>query len=109
MNNKIDQQIDSSKRNFLKTMGSLAAVGAVASWIPTKKAQAWFFLPQERIANFPNEISVYRQLYENWSGESRYESVWTAIPKTQAQVLAIINWAVVNGYKSSGKGMSHNW
>lgn len=109
MKNNFDHQIDTSKRNFLKTMGSLAAVGAVASWIPTKKASAWFFLPQERIANFPNEISVYRQLYENWSGESRYESVWTAIPKTQAQVLAIINWAVVNGYKVRAKGMSHNW
>lgn len=109
MNTKAKLQFDPSKRKFIKTMGSLAAAGVVATWIPTKKAQAWFFLPQDRIANFPSEITVYKQLYENWSGESRFENAWTAVPKTQEQVLKIINWAVENGYKVRPKGMSHNW
>lgn len=103
------EKIDLDKRDFLKTMGGLAAVGAVATWVPTQKAEAWFFLPKERIQNFPSDISVYKQLYENWSGESRYEDAWTAEPKNQEQVLRIINWAVENGYKVRPKGMGHNW
>ena len=109
MNKKTKPEFDASKRDFLKTMGSMAAVGAVATWIPTQKTEAWFFLPKERLANFPTDISIYKQLYENWSGESRYEDAWTAEPKTQEQVLRIVNWAVENGYKVRPKGMGHNW
>lgn len=103
------EQIDHDKRNFLKTMGSLAAVGAVSAWLPTQKAEAWFFPLQERLVNFPTEISIFKQKYENWSGESRYENAWTASPRNQEQVLKAINWAYQNGYKVRPKGMSHNW
>lgn len=103
------EKIDLDKRDFLKTMGGLAAVGAVATWIPTQKAEAWFFPILERLNNFPSGISVFRQQYENWSGESKYENAWTASPKNQVQVLQIINWALENGYKVRAKGMSHNW
>ncbi|AOA58818.1 cholesterol oxidase substrate-binding domain-containing protein [Acinetobacter larvae] len=101
--------LDASKRDFLKTMGSIAAVGAVSTWVPTQKAEAWFFLPKDRIANFPSNITLFKQRYENWSGESRYEDAWTARPRNQEQVLRIINWAAENGYKVRPKGMSHNW
>ena len=103
------EKIDHNKRDFLKTMAGLAAVGAVATWVPTQKAEAWFFPFQERLENFPSGISVYKQLYENWSGESRYENAWTAVPKTQQDVLSVINWAYEKGYKVRAKGMSHNW
>lgn len=103
------EKIDHQKRDFLKTMGGLAAVGAVSAWIPTQKAEAWFFPVQERLINFPSNISVFKQKYENWSGESRYESAWTATPRNQEQVLTAINWAFNNGYKVRAKGMSHNW
>ena len=104
-----DQNIDVSKRNFIKMMGGLAAVGVVSSWVPTQKAEAWFFPITERLNNFPATITVFRQGYENWSGESRYENAWTASPKNQDQVLQVINWAFENGYKVRAKGMSHNW
>ena len=103
------EKIDNDKRDFLKTMGSLAAVGAVSAWLPTQKAEAWFFPVKERLINFPSDISVFKQLYENWSGESRYENAWTASPRNQQQVLSAINWAYQNGYKVRAKGMSHNW
>ncbi len=52
------EKIDNDKRDFLKTMGSLAAVGAVSAWLPTQKAEAWFFPVKERLINFPSDISV---------------------------------------------------
>lgn len=103
------EQIDNDKRDFLKTMGGLAAVGAVSAWLPTQKAEAWFFPVAERLVNFPSDISVFKQKYENWSGESRYENAWTASPRNQEQVLRAINWAFSQGYKVRAKGMSHNW
>lgn len=109
MKTNSDQNIDTSKRDFIKMMGGLAVVGAVSSWIPTQKTQAWFFPIQQRLPNFPSEIGLFKQLYENWSGESRYENAWTATPENQEQVLKIINWAFENGYKVRPKGMSHNW
>lgn len=104
-----EQNIDASKRDFIKIIGGLAAASVVSTWLPTKKAEAWFFPIVERLNNFPSGISVFRQVYENWSGESRYENAWTATPKSQDQILKIINWALENGYKVRAKGMSHNW
>lgn len=107
MNKKVD--FDPAKRDFLKTMGSLAAFGAVTTWMPVQSAEAWIFGHHDRLSNFPSNIRLHKQRYENWSGESKYENAWTAVPKNQQEILAVINWAAENGYKVRAKGMSHNW
>ncbi|NUF37835.1 cholesterol oxidase substrate-binding domain-containing protein [Acinetobacter lactucae] len=100
--------IDHGKRDFLKKMAGLAAAGAVVNWFPTTKSNAFFFSTSERLPDFPN-VELYKQHYENWSGESIVEDVWTCSPKTQVEVLLVINWAYNNNYKIRAKGMSHNW
>ncbi|ENV07653.1 hypothetical protein F966_03510 [Acinetobacter higginsii] len=106
--NEQTTSIDESKRDFLKKMLGLASAGVVASWFPTTKVNATFFQPAERPANFPN-VELYKQRYENWSGELIVEKVWTCSPKTVVEVLLVINWAYHNNYKIRAKGMSHNW
>ncbi|ENX35232.1 hypothetical protein F889_00899 [Acinetobacter colistiniresistens] len=100
--------IDHGKRDFLKKMIGLASAGVVASWFPTTRVNASFFQPSERPPNFPH-VELYRQRYENWSGELFVEKVWTCSPKTIVEVLLAINWAYNNNYKVRAKGMSHNW
>lgn len=109
MNKPPEKQCDQSKREFLKQMGGLATVGVVATWVPTTQTEAFFFPSRDKLPNFPSGIQVYKQKYENWSGESKYEDAWTAAPKTQEQVLEIINWAMLADYKVRAKGKSHNW
>lgn len=110
MTNEQDN-IDLEKRNFLKTMGGLATVGVVATWLPTEKVGAGFFNSsiRKQLIGFPSDVEIYKQKYENWSGESRLDNAWTAIPKNQQKVLDVINWAAKNGYKVRAKGKSHNW
>lgn len=105
----IDEFIDIEKRKFLKTMGSLAALGVVSTWIPTQHVEAMQAVPTERLTDFPFDIRIIKQLYENWSGESRYEDAWTVVPTSQEQVIQAVNWAAKYGYKVRAKGMSHNW
>lgn len=107
--NNVDANFDANKRDFLKTMTGLAAVGVVSAWIPTQQAEAWFFPLTERLPNFPSDIRAVRKTYENWSGESRYENAWTIIPTNQEQIIRAVNWAAENGYKVRPKGNSHNW
>lgn len=101
--------IDVEKRDFIKTMSCLATVGAVATWLPTQQVEAMSVLPKERLPSFPTDIRAVKQRYENWSGESCLDNVWTIIPRNQEQVIRTVNWAAKQGYKVRAKGMSHNW
>lgn len=103
------ESVDAEKRDFIKTMGGLAAVGVVSTWLPTQQVDAMSVLPKQRLPSFPTDIRTVKQCYENWSGESRLENVWTVIPSNQEQVIRTVNWAAKHGYKVRAKGMSHNW
>ncbi|WP_224971783.1 cholesterol oxidase substrate-binding domain-containing protein [Acinetobacter oleivorans] len=105
----INNSIEPSKRNFLKIMGSLAIAGVVSPWIANGQANAMQIPPSERLPNFPLDILLFRQEYKNWSGESQLENAWTCTPKSQEEVIRVINWAHKNGYRVRAKGMSHNW
>ena len=63
MNKKVD--FDPAKRDFLKTMGSLAAFGAVTTWMPVQSAKAWIFQHHDRLNNFPSKIRLHKQRYED--------------------------------------------
>ncbi|QIO06604.1 cholesterol oxidase substrate-binding domain-containing protein [Acinetobacter shaoyimingii] len=106
---KIEEIVDVEKRDFLKTMGGLAALGVVSAWIPTQTVKAMQAVPTERLPDFPLDLQIVKRLYENWSGESRYEDAWTVVPTSQQQIIQTVNWAAKNGYKVRAKGMSHNW
>ncbi len=95
-----------SRREFLQT-ASMAAAGA-SGWLPSVR------LGRERAAlvqppAFPDQISLYQQAYENWSGEIFVPDVWTSAPRTADEVVEIVNWAHGAGWKVRPKGRSHNW
>ena len=47
---------------------------------------------------FPWWIRLYRQRFENWSGETKVDDVWTCAPETPAAVVAVVNWAHQAGF-----------
>lgn len=58
---------------------------------------------------FPAEIPLTKGNFKNWSGEIECEDIWIATPKTAAEVLTIVNWAVSAGFKVKAKGFTHTW
>lgn len=58
---------------------------------------------------FPSNIELYQQGYENWSGETVVDDVWTCAPVSAAEVVAVANWAVGAGYRVRPRGFMHNW
>ena len=98
------------RRQFLGGAAKVAAVGAVSGWLP-----AFRIGPNDALAScttppgFPAGISLYQQAYENWSREIQVDDVWTCVPQTAADVVTVVNWAKVNGYKARPRGMMHNW
>ena len=99
-----------SRRNFLQAAAGTAAAAGMAAWVPAYRvpaASAATTLPTP--PGFPSSISLYQQAYQNWSGEIAVQNVWTAAPKTSADVVTIANWAHANGWRVRPKGMGHGW
>ena len=59
--------------------------------------------------DFPPSIALYQQAFENWSGEIVLENAWTCAPESDAQVIALANWAYPAAYQVRARGMMHNW
>jgi len=99
-----------SRRNFLQAAAGTAATAGMAAWMPAYRvpaASAATTIPTP--PGFPSSISLYQQAYQNWSGEVAVQGVWTAAPKTSADVVTITNWAHANGWRVRPKGMGHGW
>nr|WP_307874507.1 cholesterol oxidase substrate-binding domain-containing protein [Frankia nepalensis] len=84
----------------------MAAVGA--SWTPA------FRVPAAAGATaappgFPASIPLYRQAFQNWSGEVVVEDVWSCAPSTPAEVVTLANWAQVNGWRLRPVGARLAW
>jgi hypothetical protein len=58
---------------------------------------------------FPADVPLYKQAFQNWSGEVAVQDVWTAAPRSADDVVAIVNWARANGYRVRPRGYMHNW
>lgn len=87
-----------------------AATAALTAWLPAFRvnpasAQATCAPPPD----FPSNIPLYQQAYQNWSREIRISSLWTCAPRNAAEVLQIVEWARHHNYKVRPRGMMHNW
>ncbi|MER0863918.1 cholesterol oxidase substrate-binding domain-containing protein [Pseudomonas aeruginosa] len=100
-----------SRRSFLGKSATLGAVGLMAGWTP-----AFVIQPAEAAASscpapagFPAGLELYRRAFRNWSGEIAADDLWSCAPRTNEEVLAVVNWAWQNGFKVRPRGMGHNW
>jgi FAD/FMN-containing dehydrogenase len=96
------------RRAFLTDLARLAAAGVIGGWTPlahSARTQPASSAPP----NFPPDIALYQQAFQNWSGEITIPDVWTAAPRSPAEVVEVANWAYANGYRIRPRGHLHNW
>ncbi|MGU7843919.1 cholesterol oxidase substrate-binding domain-containing protein [Burkholderia sp. AW33-5] len=98
-----------SRRDFLSDMSKLAAIGIVTGWTPIYQIDANAQSSPPAPPNFPSGIPLYKQAFQNWSGEISISDVWTAAPTNTDDVLTVINWARANDYRIRPRGHMHNW
>ncbi|HVK53912.1 MAG TPA: FAD-binding protein, partial [Burkholderiales bacterium] len=72
------------------------------------KERAEFLYELER-TQFPANVPISRQSFENWSREIQVPNVLTCVPRTPEDIVDIVNWGAKNGYKVRPRGMMHNW
>ena len=92
-----------SRRQFLAGAAALGAVG----WTPVFGVT--YASASQIPPNFPTSIALYKQAFQNWSGEIMVDDVWTCIPQTPDDVVTVANWALANGYRIRPRGMGHTW
>jgi FAD/FMN-containing dehydrogenase len=97
------------RRTFIADMARLAAAGVVGGWTPIYQIAAHAQGAGTTPPGFPAGIALYRQAFQNWSGEIAVANVWTAAPETPADVATIVNWARASGYRVRPRGYMHNW
>ncbi|MGO2660213.1 cholesterol oxidase substrate-binding domain-containing protein [Mycetocola reblochoni] len=93
---------DLSRRTLIGA--GIAAVGTAAVVGVETPAIAADVLP-----GFPSGITVRREVYKNWDGVVSTDPLWTCVPRNQAQVLAVVNWAHAAGYTVRARGYRHSW
>ncbi|WP_175715952.1 cholesterol oxidase substrate-binding domain-containing protein [Burkholderia ambifaria] len=97
------------RRAFLADMAKLAAAGVVTGWTPLYQIAAHARTAGPTPPGFPANIPLYKQAFQNWSGEIAVQDVWTAVPRSADDVVAAVNWARANGYRIRPRGYMHNW
>lgn len=58
---------------------------------------------------FPGNIPISKETFENWSQGIKVRNLWTAVPASYDDVVAVCNWAVGAGYQVRPRGIMHNW
>lgn len=59
--------------------------------------------------NFPTNIQVQQETFENWDGVIEVPNVWTCTPTSGNDVVTVCNWAVSEGYTVRARGIMHSW
>ncbi|TPE14564.1 FAD-binding protein [Pantoea vagans] len=54
-------------------------------------------------------LKTFRTDFLNWSKETSGKNILSCSPKTSAELLDVINWAVDNKFKVRPVGIQHNW
>ena len=96
-----------NRRCFLGALGGLAAS---AAWTPAHRifaSSAPAGCPQP--PDFPPDIEVYLQAFENWTGEISIDQLWTCTPSGALDVVDLMNWARTAGFALRPRGFKHNW
>lgn len=63
----------------------------------------------EVLPGFPAGIPVQRDRFRNWDGVVVTDPLWTCVPRTPDDVVAIANWAKGAGYTVRPRGYRHSW
>jgi len=58
-------------------------------------------------SGFPPDIPVAQKTFENWCQMITVPGVWTCTPRSEADVVAVCNWAAGAGYKVRARGIMH--
>ena len=101
-----------SRRSLLYAAAGIGAAGVsfAAGWsvhgqLPAGSDRPTIGPPPE----FPGSIDLYQQTYRNWSGEVSVDHVWTTSPRTPSEIVEIVNWAHLHGWRIRPRGKSHGW
>ncbi|NCL76170.1 cholesterol oxidase substrate-binding domain-containing protein [Rhodococcus sp. YH1] len=95
-------------------LGAAGAAGAVAltglAWtpagaVPAGDPRATIPAPPE----FPADIPLAQQRFENWARTIRFDAVWTATARDAHDVVRIADWARAHGYRVRPRGTMHSW
>ncbi|AUX46488.1 FAD-linked oxidase [Sorangium cellulosum] len=96
-----------SRRRFLRSSATLAAGAAGARIFKVTPANADVSCPPP--PGFPAGIELYQQGFENWAGDIVVDDLWTCAPRTDADLVALANWAYAAGYTLRARGKMHTW
>jgi len=59
--------------------------------------------------NFPTDVEVCQETFENWALAITVPDLWTCAPNSEAQVVEVCNWAAQQGYTVRPRGIMHTW
>src|SRR5258708_12385054 len=62
-----------------------------------------------KLSGFPSGIPIARKTFENWSLVIRAPRLWTCTPRTAEEVVAVCEWARLNGYTVRPRGLMHGF
>lgn len=96
---------DVTRRNFGK-LSALAAATVIFS--PMGRAAAVTRDP-ELMSNFPEGIKLTQAVFSNWDNTIVTGKMWTAVPGSEDDVLALANWAAASGVNLRPFGYQHSW
>lgn len=98
-----------SRRGFLGAAAGAAAIAGVgwtpAGAVPLGDPRATLSAPPE----FPADIPLSQQRFENWAKTVRFDAVWTATARDARDVVRLTNWAHAHGYRIRPRGTMHSW
>lgn len=62
-----------------------------------------------KLSGFPSGIPIAQKTFENWSLAIKVPRLWTCTPRTAEDVVAVCEWARLNGYKVRPRGLMHGF
>jgi FAD/FMN-containing dehydrogenase len=62
-----------------------------------------------RLSGFSSRIPIAQKTFENWSLTIKVPRLWTCTPRTTEEVVAVCEWARLNGYTVRPRGLMHGF